>query len=185
MHNKFNLLPVGLFVVAAAMSVSLSSPVRASVVTAVNDGPFDVLENSGANDLGSIAGNDSCPAGDTCELEGYDPSGLKGSVSFTSSASPGSSFNPIVDVTFTPTPGFHGITTFTYFDADITILLGLPDGGICSMENNCESNSATVTIDVEEVATPLPATLPFFATGLAGIGLLARRRKRKAVALAA
>jgi hypothetical protein len=28
-------------------------------------------------------------------------------------------------------------------------------------------------------ATPLPAALPLFATGLAGLGLLSRRRKRK------
>jgi hypothetical protein len=34
-------------------------------------------------------------------------------------------------------------------------------------------------------ATPLPATLPLFATGLGGLGLLGWRRKRKAAALAA
>jgi hypothetical protein len=33
--------------------------------------------------------------------------------------------------------------------------------------------------------TPLPAALPLFATGLGALGLLARRRKRKAAALAA
>jgi hypothetical protein len=33
--------------------------------------------------------------------------------------------------------------------------------------------------------TPLPAALPLFATGLGLVGLLARRRKRKAAALAA
>ena len=32
--------------------------------------------------------------------------------------------------------------------------------------------------------TPLPATLPLFATGLAALGLLGWRRKRKAAALA-
>ena len=32
--------------------------------------------------------------------------------------------------------------------------------------------------------TPIPAALPLFATGLGALGLLARRRKRKAVAVA-
>ena len=35
------------------------------------------------------------------------------------------------------------------------------------------------------VLTPLPAALPLFATGLAGLGLLGWRRKKKAAALAA
>ncbi len=38
---------------------------------------------------------------------------------------------------------------------------------------------------VELYPTPLPATLPLFATGLSGLGLLGWRRKRKAAALAA
>ena len=36
----------------------------------------------------------------------------------------------------------------------------------------------------DEVATPLPAALPLFATGLGGLGLLGWRRKKKAAALA-
>jgi hypothetical protein len=35
-----------------------------------------------------------------------------------------------------------------------------------------------------ETATPVPATLPLFATGLGGLGLLGWRRKRKAQAAA-
>ena len=34
----------------------------------------------------------------------------------------------------------------------------------------------------EAAATPLPATLPLFATGLGALGLLARCRKRKQAA---
>jgi hypothetical protein len=43
------------------------------------------------------------------------------------------------------------------------------------------------TRDVTEVenATPLPATLPLFATGLGGLGLLGWRRKRTNAAIAA
>jgi hypothetical protein len=39
-------------------------------------------------------------------------------------------------------------------------------------------------IDVESSATPLPATLPLFATGIDGLGLLGWRRKKKAAAVA-
>jgi len=49
-------------------------------------------------------------------------------------------------------------------------------------------NLAALTISGSNfavVATPLPAALPLFATGLAGLGLLGWRRKRKAAALAA
>jgi hypothetical protein len=35
---------------------------------------------------------------------------------------------------------------------------------------------------IDPVATPLPTSLPLFATGLVGLGLLGWRRKRKAVA---
>ena len=37
----------------------------------------------------------------------------------------------------------------------------------------------------EEVATPVPAALPLFATGLGGLSLLGWRRKRRGAALAA
>jgi hypothetical protein len=37
-----------------------------------------------------------------------------------------------------------------------------------------------VSVTQDEVATPLPAALPLFATGLGGLGLLGWRRKRKA-----
>ena len=37
----------------------------------------------------------------------------------------------------------------------------------------------------ELTATPLPAALPLFATGLGALGLLGWRRKKKAAALAA
>ena len=45
-------------------------------------------------------------------------------------------------------------------------------GGIASSEN------VTFT-PVAETETPIPAALPLFATGLAALGLLGWRRKRK------
>jgi hypothetical protein len=46
-------------------------------------------------------------------------------------------------------------------------------------------NTILVQSDITDTATPLPAALPLFAGGLGVIGLLARRRKRKAAAIAA
>jgi hypothetical protein len=43
--------------------------------------------------------------------------------------------------------------------------------------------SGTITLETTS-ATPLPAALPLFATGLGGLGLLGWRRKRKAQAVA-
>jgi hypothetical protein len=46
------------------------------------------------------------------------------------------------------------------------------------------SNSG-LAFDVAPVATPLPAALPLFATGLGVMGFIARRRKQKTAAVAA
>jgi hypothetical protein len=46
------------------------------------------------------------------------------------------------------------------------------------------SDHSWVGYDLFSAATPLPAALPLFATGLAGLGLLGWRRKRKAEAVA-
>ena len=45
--------------------------------------------------------------------------------------------------------------------------------------DNFTLNSTTFNFD-PAVATPLPAALPMFLTGLAGLGLLARRRRKQA-----
>jgi hypothetical protein len=47
-----------------------------------------------------------------------------------------------------------------------------------------DASSLTVTFTAETSATPLPAALPLFATGLGALGLLGWRRKRKAQAAA-
>jgi hypothetical protein len=54
------------------------------------------------------------------------------------------------------------------------------DGGATWSYNPNSGESIAVSLDA--VATPLPAALPLFATGLAGLGLLGWRRKRKAQA---
>jgi hypothetical protein len=42
-----------------------------------------------------------------------------------------------------------------------------------------EAGAPILSVDEQINATPIPATLPLFATGLGALGLLARRRKRK------
>jgi hypothetical protein len=62
--------------------------------------------------------------------------------------------------------------------------------GSCGAGQSCSDNDTstdpTYAVGFSPVATPLPATLPLFAGGLGLMGLLGRRRKRKAaVAIAA
>jgi hypothetical protein len=78
--------------------------------------------------------------------------------------------------TYTPDPNFSGTDTFSYDDF----------GFIFSPFDETISNIATVSIVVTPTATPLPAALPLFASGLGVMGLFGWRRKRKAAdALAA
>ncbi len=60
--------------------------------------------------------------------------------------------------------------------------LGLTFGGSLV---SAESVTIQYTYDLPSVATPVPAALPLFATGLGALGLLGGRRRRKAAALAA
>jgi hypothetical protein len=56
-------------------------------------------------------------------------------------------------------------------------------GTWCAGNNGCLSDNGTVS-SWSVGATPLPAALPLFATGLGAIGLVMGRRKRKAQAVA-
>jgi hypothetical protein len=78
--------------------------------------------------------------------------------------------------------------------ATMIILTGLTNGvaytAIVSATNavgtgppSASSNSFTPTAEIPP-ATPLPAALPLFATGIGGLGLFGWRRKRKAQAVA-
>jgi hypothetical protein len=83
--------------------------------------------------------------------------------------------------------------------AEIHSFSGIQDKGLlgeCVLlyENTCNfaEDFATVSrtginwsVKTVDLPTPLPASLPLFASGLGGLGLLGWRRKRKAAALAA
>jgi hypothetical protein len=60
-------------------------------------------------------------------------------------------------------------------------------GAVGDVDPSCgiERDIATVSIVVTPTATPLPAALPLFASGLGVMGLLGWRRKRKTAAQAA
>jgi hypothetical protein len=84
------------------------------------------------------------------------------------------SLNSDGSFTYTPALNFTGTVTFTYEDvytdnAIFCDILGFSYGG-CGSAIALASNVATVTIDVvAPTTTPLPATLPLFASGLGGL----------------
>jgi hypothetical protein len=69
------------------------------------------------------------------------------------------------------------ICTFEFF-ASLTGFSGstIDDG---SLTKNGAPFSASVSGSISPTATPIPAALPLFATGIGGLGLLGWRRKRK------
>jgi hypothetical protein len=103
----------------------------------------------------------------------------------------------------TPIPGWvasDNLTSFNYFDQD-AFALGSLGAAIGPHQTNdlfffdefFRLSTYTLTIQIgvggpfasisgPTAATPIPATLPLFASGLAGLGFLARRRKKLAAA---
>jgi hypothetical protein len=62
--------------------------------------------------------------------------------------------------------------------------LATTSGYIFYYDNELEDASGTITSTLAPAATPIPAALPLFASGLGAMGLIAGRRKRKAQAAA-
>jgi hypothetical protein len=90
--------------------------------------------------------------------------------------------------------GFADGTDLTMFSGAATEFEGFsPLGGTVGLvtylgpwPGTFSGGSFDTVLTLAPVATPLPAALPLFASGLGALGLLARRRKRKnAAALAA
>ena len=83
--------------------------------------------------------------------------------------------------TFTPATSLQASSNDNTITVGINFLGGGPaSDGAC---NDCYGPDIVATINTPSSgATPLPATLPLFATGLGGLGLFGWRRKRKAQA---
>ena len=160
------LLAARLSLCVAAILGGISSS-SAATITANND-----LYSTPLNTPLSISATAGVLANDTS-------SGVTiGSASIISGPPPSDgtlTFNSDGSFVFDPTAGFTGDVTFTYQDQGF-IFTSL------FIFQIIDSNVATVQIEVGQ--TPLPAALPLFATGLAGLGLLGWRRKRKAQAVA-
>jgi hypothetical protein len=83
------------------------------------------------------------------------------------------------DMTNLPGPAFFEISG----DEEEFTSSAAGTGAWCAGDDCLEDNGAISSWSVG--ATPLPATLPLFATGIGALGLLGSRRKRKSAALAA
>ena len=84
----------------------------------------------------------------------------------------------VVDSFTTPSLDSLARGAFTTFNFDWSNI-----NEVTFSTNNLE-NLLLTDVTVDAAATPLPAALPLFATGLGGLGLLGWRRKRKAQAAA-
>ncbi len=81
-----------------------------------------------------------------------------------------------------PLGSFSGLFTSAGFDfGTFTIAGGLAAGGFTWFSLEEPLTEASFTAQVGST-TPIPAALPLFASGLGALGLIARRRKRKAAA---
>ena len=78
---------------------------------------------------------------------------------------------------FISTPG--ATNAFELFDAGVSSA-----GGLTVIVSGSSMSGDAFTSNTIGTATPLPAALPLFATGLGAMGLLGWRRKRKAQVVA-
>ncbi len=85
-----------------------------------------------------------------------------------------------VDITLAPGAGFTTQTfTFSTLGGNLQFT-SLPDAGNPNVGNILDNVSLSFAADAgQQLATPVPAALPLFVTGLGLMGLLARRRKKK------
>jgi hypothetical protein len=141
---------------ASAYNVVLIGIAGAGGADANHTGGLVLFTNTGF--VGSGSFNDSFP--------GYDEASLVSQLQILNPTGP--DVQNLVDF------GFSILSTLGFHPGDGFIMTAYSDAEIVG-----SGTSAAVA------ATPIPAALPLFASGLGVIGLFARRRKQKAAALAA
>jgi hypothetical protein len=118
--------------------------------------------------------------------------GLFANVGFTQDTSDGQgNVNDSSAFSFTGLSSLLAVTSGVFHPGDAALILPWrdnpnastsfigqgPDGDGC---NNCYFGQIATLSTPDVTATPLPAALPLFASGLAGLGWISRRRKRRA-----
>jgi hypothetical protein len=145
------------------------------------------LTGSGSNSTEGVAQTVATTAGHLYSLSFYVGNTTGGSI-FGTTSTVNVSINGTP--TFTDTNSTADLTglnwqlfTQTFTAAGATTTLDFINGDPSNDNSNGLDN--VVLNDLGPAVVPLPATLPLFATGLGALGLLGRRRMRKAAALAA
>jgi hypothetical protein len=162
-------------------------------------GPFDVSANLDATPIG-LSGNFNIVGISGTVTENGTPYSITGLISPPSDPGGYFGFNNIIyngaSYKFdTGGVGFYAAGGLNYYPADPSTAYNVYDNGYpnaqlsttASYDVNTPFNgtySITEITSGSSSATPLPAALPLFATGLGALGLLGWRRKRKAAAIA-
>jgi hypothetical protein len=162
----------------------------------VNSSEFRLRENSQALSGGLFLFNDSLSGSTITSIAsapGTPTGGFSGFTNVRVQTGNGRIFTAAVVCTnFFNCPGAGPtITSLTFTVTNATLAqLETPNPNsrgtlfLANIQHFSPTGGQTGTIDVSAPATPLPAALPLFATGLGALGLLGRRRKRKAQAVA-
>jgi hypothetical protein len=169
-------------------------------VTTYTESGFTVSSTLGSWFQGQLVGNPVPSIGAGPEFDGPINDAITvtdGGGAFTFSALDAATFDANTVLTFSGT--LHGATVFSVTDtvtppqvfntvssgvsADIIDSLVITANIGATAANNNQLNIDNIVV-TPTPATPLPATLPLFASGLGALGLLGWRRKRKAQAVA-
>ena len=196
---KFNRITVLAVSSLCAIVLSSYNQAQANTVINVNNGSFETGDFTGWTQTGDSSFNGvTCPGGapgGSC-FAFFGPVGTNGGISQTIATTPGASY--IVDFWFQPDGGTPSSFSASFGGTTLS-LTNPPASPFTEYSFGATATAASTTLafdfrddpgflnlDLVSVnQTPLPAALPLFAGGLGVMGLLARRRKRKAATVGA